>query len=102
MRDGGFAKMRQEEGISIVGHLRTLTSINNEVPKRKLQISFHPTVNQVDLEKNVRPAFADRKLYGEYLVNMAASLYCPTPLEKSNLQMSKAFSVGQEFQRPAF
>ncbi len=97
-----FAKMSKEDALSIVAHLRTLTSINNDVPKRKLQISFHPTVTQVDLEKNVRPAFADRKLYGEYLVNMAACVDCHTPLEKNNLQMNKAFSGGQEFQAQGF
>lgn len=97
-----FAKMSKEDALSIVAHLRTLTSITNEVPKRKLLISFHPSIPPVDLEKNIRPAFADRKLYGEYLVNMAACLDCHTPMEKNNLQMTKAFSGGQEFQTQGF
>ena len=53
------AKMSNEDALSIVAYLRTLTSINNEVPKRKLQISFHPTIPTADLKKNVRPAFAE-------------------------------------------
>ena len=97
-----FAKMSKEDALSIVAYLRTLTSIQNEVPKRKLQISFHPTVPSVDLDGNKRPAFTDRKFYGEYLVNMAACADCHTPMDKNSLMLDKFFSGGQEFRTSGF
>ena len=97
-----FAKMSKEDALSIVAYLRTLSPIQNEVPKRKLQIAFHPILPTADLEKNIRPAFADRKLYGEYLVNMGACLDCHTPMDKNNLILDKSFSGGQEFRTAGF
>ena len=100
-----FGKMSKDDALSIIAYLRTLTSIQYEVPKRKLQIPIRevvPYLPTTALEQNTKPAYADRETYGEYLVNMAACLDCHTPMKKNNLLLDLAYSGGQEFRVNAF
>jgi len=100
-----FNKMSKDDVLSIIAFLRTLSPIANEVPKHQLRIPIQvavPSLPDNTLEKNVRPAYADRVDYGGYLVNIAACVDCHTPMQKHNLLNEKAFSGGQEFRVSGF
>src|SRR5260221_3021029 len=67
-----FNKMSKDDVLSIVAFLRTLSPIANEVPKRQLRIPIQvavPSLPDNTLEKNLRPAYADRVEYGGDIFN---------------------------------
>jgi mono/diheme cytochrome c family protein len=100
-----FSKMARGDLLSIIAFLRTITPIQNEVPKRRLQIKIRqavPSLPSNTLDQNSRPEFADRVKYGEYLVNIADCIDCHTPMEKNNLITGKEFSGGLEFKVSGF
>jgi len=100
-----FSKMAKEDVLSVVAFLLSLSSIQNEVPKRQLQIKIRQVVSslpQNKLEQNSKPVFADRVKYGEYLVNIADCIDCHTPMEKNNIIEGKEFSGGLEFRTNGF
>ncbi len=100
-----FSKITKDDILSIVALLRTLAPIQNEVPKRQLQIKIRqaaPSLPANTLDQNSKPVFADRVKYGEYLVNIAHCMDCHTPMEKNNLIAGKEFSGGLEFKMSGF
>ncbi|HVE60793.1 MAG TPA: cytochrome c [Chitinophagaceae bacterium] len=99
-----YNMLPKQDILDIIAYLRTIKPINNTVPGRKLFIPIsmaYPPNLKTELDKNIRPAEADRVKYGEYLVTMADCRTCHTPMNERGEQ-GEAFIGGMTFNTPAF
>lgn len=87
----------------VIAYLRTLPSIPNDVPARKLDFPLNFIVETLPKPAAFRkkPDTLDRVAYGEYLVNLASCNHCHTPVgEDHNPIPGREFSGGTDIKLP--
>lgn len=102
-----YNKMTKEEITDVVAYVRSLKSITNIVPERKLTVSasraYPASLLTHSIEANVKPSELDKIKYGEYLVTTAGCANCHTPLNaKREYQFDKMFAGGFRWKHEKF
>ncbi len=94
-----YYKLTMDDLNSIIGYIRTLTPIVNEVPVSSIDFPINFFVKTLPPEKYIPNSSVDESSpeYGKYLVNIAACRSCHTPLERGEFDNSKDFAGGSEF-----
>ncbi len=99
----GYNKLTKEDLYSIVAYVRSLQSIENEIPERSLNFPLNFIVKTIPPESYNPSPEPDRKNpvdYGKYLVTVAGCFDCHTEQVKGEFKMEKAFAGGFEFNFP--
>ena len=95
-----FRHMADEDVESLVAYMNTLKPIRNQVERSvlpmfvKMMIKGAPQPVEAAVQ---RPDPSNRRLYGEYLVNLGLCIECHTPGEGPNTDMTKRFAGGRRF-----
>jgi mono/diheme cytochrome c family protein len=98
-----FGKMDQEDLLSIIAYIRSLSPISNSIPKTELNFP----VNLINKTLPSRPTFqkipasSDSVRYGAYLVNAAGCVDCHSKTDKGNIIEGSEFGGGMEFKFPS-
>jgi mono/diheme cytochrome c family protein len=99
-----FAQLSREDLYSIIAYLRTLPSITNDVPERKLDFPVNLIVktmphDTVQLEKAPQPS--DGLAYGKYMTTTASCADCHSPRDDhGNYLPGMDFAGGNSFALP--
>jgi mono/diheme cytochrome c family protein len=111
-RDGGalfpvmpyphYAAMAVEDAVSIIAFLRTLPSIEHQVPATVLDFPMNIITRTIPREPHPRgvPDPADEVAYGQYLTTIAVCEACHTPMNGGQLDPERAFAGGHEYPMP--
>ena len=100
----GYNKLAKEDLYSIVSYIRSLPSIENEVPERSLNFPMNLIVKTIpphSYSPSPEPDKNNPAEYGKYLVTIAGCFDCHTQMDKGNYLMDKAFAGGFEFRMPS-
>jgi mono/diheme cytochrome c family protein len=92
-----YAKLCRQDAEALVGYVRTLKPIENDVPERQLDFPLNLIVRTLPTPVTLGDDCPDRKdtvKYGEYLVNTASCQDCHTPRKGNELDLERAFSGG--------
>jgi len=99
----GYNKLTKEDLYSIVVYIRSLQSIQNNVPEGSLNFPLNMIVKTIP-PKSYKPSpEPDRNNpaeFGKYLVGIAGCFDCHTQMNKGEYIMEKAFGGGFEFHFP--
>ncbi len=98
-----YGRMDPEDIYSIIAYLRTLPSIENQVPDSKADFPVNLILNTMPqpAQPQNRPDKSDVIAYGAYMVNATACRECHTPVdEQAAIKPELAFSGGREFMFP--
>lgn len=97
-----YGQADPEEIKAVIAYLRTLPSVENDVPvsKAKFPVSFFMHLMPKKIEPMQRPDPSNKKEFGKYMVTIAGCIECHSPLEKGKPNFEKAFQGGQEFILP--
>lgn len=97
-----YGQMADEDIHAIIAYLRSLPSIESEIPASKPDFPFSIILNTIP--KNATPMEKPEKTdiiaYGKYLATFSVCADCHTPMEKGQIIPEMAFSGGQEFAMP--
>ncbi len=97
-----FGKSDKEDIYSIIAYIRSLPSIENEVPVSKADFPVNILMHLAPQ----KPAFVtipketDTVQYGSYLVTMASCVICHSKENKGEIIKGTEFGGGREFQFP--
>lgn len=97
-----FGKMDQEDIYSIIAYIRTIESINKNIPQSELNFPVN-LLNKLSPSKanfQKRPLNSDTVRYGAYLVNAAGCVDCHSKTEKGQVIPGSEFGGGMEFNFP--
>jgi mono/diheme cytochrome c family protein len=92
-----------EDVKDIIAYLRTLPTVKNDVPERKLDFPLNFIVETLPHPANPqkKPDTLDRVAYGKYLITMASCDDCHTPVgDDHNPIPGREFSGGSEIKLP--
>lgn len=94
-----YGKMDEEDIKCIIAYIRTLPSIENNVPESTSDFPMNFIVNTIPCkaEPTKRPEKSDVVNYGKYMVNAAGCIECHTQVDKGQIIPDLAFSGGREF-----
>ncbi len=95
-----FRYMAEEDIESLVAYLNTLKPVRNLVKRTELPLFIKVMIKgapQPVEEPVKRPDRSNRRMYGEYLVNLGLCIECHTPGEGPNLDTSKRYAGGRRF-----
>lgn len=97
-----FGKMDKEDIYSIIAYIRSINSINKEVPKTQLDFPVNFINNTLPKEAvfEKRPSPSDSVRYGGYLVNAAGCVECHSKTDKGQVIKGTEFGGGMEFNAP--
>ena len=97
-----FGKMDKEDIFSIIAYIRSIPSINKEVPSTQLNFPINFINNTFPKEATFqkRPLLSDSIKYGGYLVNAAGCVGCHSKTEKGQIKSGTEFGGGMEFNLP--
>jgi len=97
-----YAKASEEDIYSVIAYIRTLPSVENNVPAPEPQFPFSIIMKFIPTkgERGEIPLKSNTLAYGEYMITIAACMDCHTPQEKGKFDMSKKYAGGQEFKLP--
>lgn len=98
-----YAKMDEEDIKSVIAYIRTLPSIENQVPDSKSDFPMNFIINTIPKKANPqkKPDPKDTVKYGEYVTNASACMECHTPVKNGQVIPELAFSGGREFPFPS-
>ncbi len=84
---------------AIIAYLRTLKTIQNDVPpsKAKFPMNFIMRIIPKMQPPGKQPAQTDTVQYGQYLAQIASCRFCHTPMKKERLIMEKEFTGDMNF-----
>jgi mono/diheme cytochrome c family protein len=98
-----YRVMTEEDVYSIVTYLRTLPSVEQSVPERRLHLPVNLLVRTMPAEwtpsNPVSPS--DKLAYGRYLTTIAECAFCHTPMENGRRVEGMDLAGGFEFQMPS-
>ncbi|GAB1444590.1 hypothetical protein MASR2M41_02010 [Flammeovirgaceae bacterium] len=94
-----YGKMDKEDIYSIIAYLRSLKSLDNEVPDSEPDFPMNFILNTLPSLANPQtiPAARDQLAYGAYLTNASGCMECHTNADKGQIIPELAFSGGREF-----
>ncbi|MBX7044047.1 MAG: cytochrome c [Ignavibacteria bacterium] len=97
-----YSKMDPEDIKSIIAYLRSLPSIESEVPESKSNFPMNFILNTIPRNADPQkvPSKSDKVAYGSYLANAAGCIECHTQVDKGQIIKELQFSGGREFQTP--
>jgi mono/diheme cytochrome c family protein len=97
-----YNKMTEEDILSVIAYVRTLSPIENQVPEAQLSfpVNFLIRTAASRYEPVPSPDTSDHHLYGKYLTTAAACADCHTPLEDAKPLPGMEFAGGREFPFP--
>jgi mono/diheme cytochrome c family protein len=97
-----FGKLDKEDIYSIVAYVRTLKSIENDVPKSSPDFPMNFIINTIPHEAAFTsiPDTSDLIAYGKYVFTAAGCNECHTPQEKGQPVEGKYLAGGFEFPFP--
>lgn len=97
-----FGKADKEDVYDIIAYIRSLPSIQNEVPESKADFPVNILMHLAP-EKTAfvtRPAASDTVKYGEYLVRMSSCVECHSKENHGQVIEGTEFGGGREFILP--
>jgi mono/diheme cytochrome c family protein len=94
-----FAQGDENDIKSVIAYIRTLPSIENQVPESSSDFPMNFIINTIPKKTILKPGPPENDVinYGKYLVTIAACMDCHTPYDKGDYDMSKAFAGGRVF-----
>lgn len=97
-----YGKLDPEDVKSIIAYLRSLPSIQGEVPESSSDFPMNFIINTIPQNADPQkiPSRSDKVAYGGYLVNAAGCIECHTQVDKGQIIEKLKFSGGREFQFP--
>ncbi|MGE5393816.1 MAG: cytochrome C [Candidatus Saccharibacteria bacterium] len=97
-----YGQMDIEDVESIIAYIRTLRSIENQVPQSKSDFPMNFLINTIPHKASFtkRPDKTDVVNYGRYLTNAASCVECHTKFEKGSIIAGREFGGGREFPFP--
>lgn len=97
-----YGQLDKEDILDIIAYLRSLPTIENEVPQSTADFPMSLIINTIPVKSSFvrKPAKKNVVQYGRYLVTAAACMDCHSPLNKTKVISEKAFSGGREFELP--
>jgi mono/diheme cytochrome c family protein len=94
-----YGKMDKEDIFSIIAYIRSLPSIENEVPPAEsnfpMNIIIHTIPTRAEFSKI--PAPSDKINYGKYLTSAASCIECHTQVKRGQIIEDLAFGGGRYF-----
>ena len=98
-----FGKMDNEDILSIIAYIRSLTSINTDVPTTQLNfpVNFINRTLPKEIAFEKIPSPLDSTRYGGYLVNAAGCVECHSKSDKGTIIPGTEFGGGMEFGLPS-
>lgn len=97
-----YGKMDKEDIYDIIAYVRSLPTIENEVPGHTVDFPMNFIINTIprDAHLSQKPPKSDTIKYGAYMVNAAGCIECHTKVEKGQIKNEVAFSGGRNFDFP--
>lgn len=97
-----YGKSDKEDIYAIIAYLRSLPSIESDVPESEADFPFSIILNTIPHKASFveRPKPSDSVAYGGYLVNMAGCIECHTKAENGQILAGVEFGGGREFMLP--
>ncbi len=98
-----FNNLTREDLYSIVAYIRTLKSIENNVPERKLDFPMNMIVKTIPLHSYTPasdPSLSDTVAYGKYVTTIAGCADCHTMKDKGQPVPGMEFAGGMPFNLP--
>lgn len=97
-----YARADREDIYAIIAYLRTLESVESDVPPSRSDFPMNIIINVIPKNPSLsdKPDPSDKIKYGGYITNLASCIECHTPMEKGKPVLSRAFAGGREFGLP--
>jgi mono/diheme cytochrome c family protein len=97
-----YGKMDREDIYDIIAYVRSIPSIDNEVPESTPDFPMNFILNTIpkNVELSKRPEKSDLLAYGAYMTNASGCIECHTQVDKGQIILEQAFSGGREFAFP--
>ncbi|MBI3219060.1 MAG: c-type cytochrome [Bacteroidetes bacterium] len=98
-----YGKMDKEDAYAIIAYLRTIPSLQHEVPSSAADFPVNIIMNTIPTkaQPQARPAQTDMLAYGAYMTNAAACMECHTKVnDQGQVIPEVAFGGGRTFQYP--
>lgn len=97
-----FGKMDKEDIYDIIAYLRTLSSVEKDIPRSKADFPVNFIMNTMPRKAafQKKPAAQDTVLYGAYLANAAGCVDCHSQTDKGSVIPGTEFGGGMEFKMP--
>ncbi len=94
-----YGKMDKEDIYSIIAYIRTLPSIQKEVPNSKSNFPMNIIINTIPEKASFEkiPPKTNQLEYGRYMVNASGCAECHTQVDKGQIIPELRFSGGREF-----
>lgn len=97
-----FGKMDKEDVYSMIAYIRTLPSVEKNIPESAPDFPVNILINtmpaKADFQK--RPAETDIVKYGAYMVNATGCVDCHSKMDKGAIVPETEFGGGMEFLQP--
>lgn len=98
-----YGKMDKEDVYAIIAYLRTIPSLQHEVPSSNADFPVNVIMNTIPTkaQPQPKPAPTDMLAYGAYMTNAAACMECHTKVnDQGQVIPEVAFGGGRTFQYP--
>jgi mono/diheme cytochrome c family protein len=97
-----YGQMDPEDIRCIIAYLRTLPSIENEVPASAADFPMNFILNSIPQKADPHPlpAPSDTLAYGAYMTTASGCIECHTPVKRGQIIPALAYSGGREFVFP--
>ena len=97
-----YGTLDPEDIEAIVAYVRSLPSLQHQVPESEYDFPFNFIINTIPQKSNFtkRPDSSDRLAYGKYMITAASCGDCHTPFESGKFDTAFAFAGGRTFQMP--
>ncbi len=98
-----FGQMDKEDVYSIIAYIRTLPTIEKDIPESEPDFPFNFIINTLPKEASfqVRPSENDILAYGKYIINASGCVDCHSKNEKGAIVPGSEFGGGMEFIQPS-
>jgi len=96
-----YGKLDKNDVRAIIAYIRTLPSVQNDVPDSKPDFPMNFIINTIPTEADPQqmPPKSDRVAYGKYMINAANCRECHTKQDKGK-EVGEPFAGGFEFPMP--
>lgn len=97
-----YSKLDREDIYSVIAYIRSLPSIQNDVPESVSDFPMNFIINTIPQKAQLgtRPDSSDVLASGAYLTNASGCIECHTQVDKGQIIPALAFAGGREFMFP--